>query len=377
MKWIIFGLVLFVALANCGLKTDEEIHRDAVVVENVPGKKLRAYEANVFPVNGPARAVQLKGIALEKNGNHGTIDAVEFDLNTILQATLAFGYFHAEGDVPNNGNGTADPSTITASLFAFGLRAFGIFEYDENNGVPGFQKDTTDTLNVVYDLSNIALQWKPLVANHSTITDKDGNVFKVWYITAETVDEVFFLRFIVSGTPLEVSGVHITPDSVKVDFAIRWFTAKHVRALWTNGPSTVTAHPNAQVGIACGFAALAETFDAQTTGASGSSDPVVTFGSAGFKGFFSWSPKADVVVQGVEAGRVVYGDIHNADATMDAAFKAGWIVRALYFSFEGIRPSEVAWDPQFGSDITYPSGASSASVNVLLVALFSLLVLFA
>jgi len=367
---------LFVALANCGLKSDEEIHRDAVVVENVPGKKLRAYEANVFPPTGAARAVQLKGIALEKDGQHGTIDAVEFDLNTILQATLAFGYFHAEGDVPNNGNGTADPSTVSASLFAFGLRAFGIFEYDDNNGVAGYQRDSTDTINVIYDLSNIALQWKPLVANHSTVTDKDGNVFKVWYITAETVDEVFFLRFIVSGTPLEVSGVHITPDSVKVDFAIRWFTSKHVRAAWTNGPSSATLHPNAQVGIACGFAAVAETVDAQTQG-SANSDPVVTFGSGGFKGFFSWSPSADVVVQGVEAGRVVYGDVHNADATMDAAFKAGWIVRALYFSFEGTRPSEVAWDPQFGSDITYSNEASSASINVLIVALFSLLVLLA
>jgi len=368
--------LLFISLASCRLRSDEELAREAVVVENVPGQKLRAYEANVFPAIGPPRAVQLKGVALEKDGNKGTIDAVEFDINTWSQLALAFGYFHAEGQVPNNANDTSG-GEVSASAFAFLLRAFAVVEFDDNNGVAGYQKDSNDTVNGVYDLSHPLLQWKPLVANKSEVTNSDGQTFKVWYITAETVDEVFYIRFIVAGTPLSVSGVHITPDGCKVDFAIRWFTEKHVRAFWTPGPSPAIAHPNAQVGLVSAMAALAETADAK----SGTTDanPQVQFGAAGNVGYFSWAPNADVVVQGVEASRGVFADVvvNNNDANINAAFKAGWIIRVLYFSFDGKRPSEVSWDPEFGSQIDYTSTASSSTTNAIVVAFFALLVLLA
>jgi hypothetical protein len=356
------------------LKTDEELARDAVVVENVPGQRLRAYEANLFPPVGQVRAVQLKGISLEREGNRGTIDAVEFDINTWAQLTLAFAYFHAEGEVPTNANDTADGS-VTASAFAFLLRAFAVFEYDEKNGVDGFQANTADSINGVYDLSHRALQWKNLVANRSMVTDNSGREFKVWYISAETLDEVFFIRFIVCGTPLEVGGAHITPDSVKVDFAIRWFTNTHVPALWTPGPSSSTLHPTAQVGVASAMAALAVSAEARP--ATASANPSLTFGAAGFQGYFSWAPRADVVVNGVEAARVVSADVvETRDPDVVAAFRAGWVIRAMFFSFEGTRPSEVAWDPEFGSQIEYNS-ATTPIVNLFVVAFFALLVLFA
>jgi len=319
----------------------------------------------------------LIGVALEKDGKSGSIDVVEFDLTTILQTSMAFGYFHAQGQVNATGVGGA---TGSASAFAFLLRMFTIFEYDDNNGVPGYQFNSSDSINGKYDLSNAALEWKGLVANHTTVTDSNGNVFKVWFITAQTVDEVFLFRFTVAGTPLSVGGVHITPDSVKVDFQINWFTDKHVPALWTPGPSNPTLHPNAQVGIACGMAAFAESADAETDGTA-TTDPVISFGAVGFKGYFNWSPSADVVVQGAEAARAVRAQAtETTDPNVIAAFKAGWIIRALWFSFDGSRPSSVAWDPQMGSNITYDAASTasstSSSVNVFVIAIIALLLLF-
>jgi len=366
--------VVFIALVwygDCGLKSTEELAREVVVTDAVAGEKLRAYEATAFPIGAP-RDVSLIGLALQKNSNGkgGSIDVVEFDLVTLLQTSLAFGYFHAQSEVTNTTNGG---SAVTASAFAFLLRMFTVFEFDDNNGVDGYQNGTSDSINGHYDLSSFFLEWKPLVVNHSMVTDASGNQFKVWFITAQTLDEVFLIRFTVAGTPLSVGGVHITPDSVKVDFQVNWFTDMHVPALWTTGPSTAAAHPNAKVGVAMAMAALAEKAASQTDG-TGDEQPQVTFATAGYVGFFNWTSTADVVVQGVEAARAVNADVQETDdPNFTGAFKAGWIIRAMWFSFEGTRPASVAWDPQVGSNIDYNSSASS---NVVIFALIALLLLF-
>jgi len=344
-------LVAIISFSEARFKTDSEVHDLLVITDVVPGQKLRAYEANWFPLINP-RAIQLKGIALEKTGNTtGTIDAVEFDLSTILQTTLAFAYFHAESELSDNGNGT----DVSASLFAFATRAFFVFEFDEKNGVPGFQKDA-DTITGGYDLSKLELQWKPMKINHSMISNENGDKFKVWYITIETTDEVFLLRFIVTGTPVEVSGVKITPDSVKIDFAIRWFeNPLHVNTTWTTGPSDPVDFPNAQVGLACAMAALAVGAEATSSGPT-NDQPTLQFTteSGGFTGFFSWADQADVIVEGYEASRGVRANIIDTnDPNTHAAFAAGWIIKAMYFSFEGNRPSEVIWDPEVGTHIDY------------------------
>jgi len=370
MKLLLVLLVLQITCSYCALKSTEDLSKEVVVLEAVPGEKLRAYEATVFPLLDP-RIAALVGVSLQKNTNSkgGSIDVVEFDLNTFYQMTLAFGYFHAQSDVP--ANSTNGGGAVSASAFAFLLRMFTVFEFDDNNGVDGYQNGTSDQINGAYDLSNFLLQWKPLVANHSMVTDSSGNQYKVWYITAQTSDEVFLIRFTVAGTPLSVSGVHITPDCVKVDFQVNWFTDMHVPAAWTPGPSSATAHPNAKVGVAMGMAALAETVDAQTDG-TGNNSPQVSFGTTGYVGFFNWTSSADVVVQGVEAARGVSADVQETDdPNVQAAFKAGWLLRAMWFSFDGTRPSSVAWDPQVGSKIEY----SSASSNVVVVALIALLLL--
>jgi len=373
MKLILLAVLFsLVCSGYCRLKTDEELAREVVVVDSVPGQKLRAYDATVFPLVNP-RIVKLVGLALQKNTNSkgGSIDVVEFDLNTLWQMSLAFGYFHAESDVPANNTGGA---TGSASAFAFLLRMFTVFEFDDNNGVEGYQNGTSDSINGYYDLSNIFLTWKPLVVNHTMVTDSNGNQFKVWFITAQTVDEVFLLRFTIAGTPLSVGGVHITPDSVKVDFQVNWFTALHVPAAWTpSGPSSATAHPQAKVGVAMAMAAFAESAQAKTDG-SGNEQPQVTFGTAGYVGFFNWNSTADVTVQGVEAARGVTADVQETDdPNVQAAFKAGWIIRAMWFSFNGTRPSSVAWDPQVGTNVDYTNSASS---NIVVVAFIAFLLLF-
>jgi len=198
----------------------------------------------------------------------------------------------------------------------------------------------------------------------------------------KTTDEVFLLRFIVTGTPVEVGGVKLTPDSVKIDFGIRWFdNPLHVNTTWTTGPSSANDFPNAQVGLACAMAALAVGAEATNTGPT-NDQPTLQFTteSGGFTGFFSWTDKADVIVEGLEASRGVRANIIDSnDPNTQAAFAAGWVLKAMFFSFEGNRPSEVIWDPEVGTHIDYElvDAASESSASILSTSIFALLMIFA
>eukprot|EP01114_Cavostelium_apophysatum_P009245 TRINITY_DN2234_c0_g1_i1.p1 TRINITY_DN2234_c0_g1~~TRINITY_DN2234_c0_g1_i1.p1 ORF type:complete len:376 (+),score=89.22 TRINITY_DN2234_c0_g1_i1:95-1222(+) len=356
-SFIVLLLVAFVAV-QARLKTNDELKRDITIVEG--DGKIRAYEATWFPQYDP-RIIQLKGVSVEKTGDSSaTIDAVEFDFSTVLQTALAFGYFHAEGNIPNNFQNLS--ANIDASAFGFYLRAFAPFEYEEVNGVKGFQNGS-DTILRGYDLSNLALPWKPLAINTTTITDEDNNEHNVFIIEAETEDEVFYMRFIVSGVPIDVAGVKITPDSCKVDFAIRWFNPKHVTALWTQGPTSASSYPNSQVGLLSAFAAVAASasFDGNG-GGNGGDQPQLTFDSDAFTGFFTWAATADVTVTGVEHVKDVTADIIDAseNAEYQAHFNGKGVVQVAIFSFDGIRPTEVAWDPEFGTRIDYDAVENAA-----------------
>ncbi len=157
------------------------------------------------------------------NQKNFDIDAVVFALNTFARATLQFGYFQTGGDSNN------PVKDFDASAFGFLLRFVNVFEYVDTNGIPGFQLGQ-DNITGGYDLSHIALKWN-IRFEDVPQTDADGKIFTVQILTAETEDQVFALRFIVAGRPIDVDGHILRPDHSKFDLRIRWFNnSLHVPA---------------------------------------------------------------------------------------------------------------------------------------------------
>lgn len=233
----------------------------------------------------------------------------------------------------------------------------------------GFQRNV-DTINGYLDLSLPLLGWT-ISSNKTTLQDSEGNSFDVWFITAKTTDNVFLFRFTITGHPVEVEGVRITPDSMKIDVEIRWFD-NPLNNYLPGFPrfSNSEDHPNAVVGLATVLAAVA--------GEAKVSDdidgkPVFDYQTGAFTGFFKWEPTAEVVVQGavVGAATAVSAIVEDVEANMTASAAAGWSLKAMYFTFEGQRPSVVSWDPEFGAKIDYEqlNAGSLQQISVFVIAL--------
>jgi len=275
---------------------------------------------------------------------------------------LFYSYFFAAASLPNGPN-TA-PNAAIAEAFATAVRLFLVFEFDDNNGIPGFQDHSNDTIIGAYDLSNPNLKWT-ITVNISTFQDPVTNVpFHVAVITATTLDNVFFLRFTVTEHPIFLNGFRLNPDLMKVDVGIRWYDAGHVAANWTTGPSSAALHPKSGVGILALTVAkfgIAAFSNQQTNGSS-----QVSFGSAGFSGVFSWSNNASTTVAGITISRGVFAHVEDTTSNgfLNAVWAAGFQLKIVFLSYEGIRPTFVFHDPEFGSNNNYASLDSSVATNV-------------
>jgi hypothetical protein len=322
----------------------------------VGAARVRALQITSFP-----RFLEVKALSAEKTTNTGTLDAVHFVMNTYHQASMYFGYFTAAAQIPPDGS---NPTAAVAAAFAFALRALAIFEYQENDGTPGFQVSNgvnKDVITGFYNLSHTDLPWRPIDVQRRQITGISGT-FNYTTVAMETLDGVFFMKFILTEKPISVDGIRITPDQIKVDFAIRWFTTSHVPSLWTFGPSNATLVPTARVGIV-GLSAAAAAVVGAVQNLPGGRDSTLRFAQGAFVGFFAWAKNSTAVIQGIQAGAAVYDYVvdTNNDPSYAAAIIAGWVVRFMWFSFDAVRPSEVYWDPTFGADIDYAALESAGS----------------
>jgi len=213
----------------------------------------------------------------------------------------------------------------------------------------------------LYDLSSTFLQWNPITVQQQVVNGQN-----VTSVTAQTQDNVFLIKLVFAGQPLQVGSVQITPNQVKVDFAIRWFNnSLNVKSPFSTGPSNATAHPNAEVGL---FAVTAAE-DSSFSHVNGSNSASLTFKTSNFSASFQYANNVTVVVDGIEKDAQVHVNIEdktNQSAPMD--WTATWTYKISFFSFEGARPSYVYWDPILGSDggnntISSPSQATSSPAS--------------
>jgi len=309
--------------------------------------------------------VRITGVAAQGNNQAYQVDAVQFNMTTYNESTLSFGFIKAAAQ-----NGGADAQL---AAFFFALRSFALFEYEDNDGVPGFQQTTgpnADHIISYYDLSHPALQWKPIVLNSTIVTPAVGNPFKVSYVESETLDEVFFIRFIVTEHPIYVGNVLITADKSKIDFGIRYYNPKHVAAAWTSAPSNSTT---AKVGYAIVTLSAALFANFHNGTATGAGNSAVSFGAGAVVGNFEWDPTAQIHVQGAVANGAVYSQITDQSANVSAQALAAFSFKILFFSFDSHRADLIYWDPIFGANIDYNLLEAHNGASVMAVSFATLL----
>jgi len=309
---------------------------------------------------GDPRFVEITGIEANANPTYVTLDAVQFNLTTYNQTTLSFGYIHEVAQ--QNGMGGE------AEAFFFAMRSFYLFEFINQDGVPGFQQSNgsnADKVVSAYDLSNPGLPWNGIIINSTQLVAPNGTPFKVTYIEADTADGVFSFRYTVTEQPVYVNGVLITADQAKIDVGIRYYSPGNLPAAWSTGPSNATAYPNAQIGyIAVTFSE--EVFAAFMNGTSSGQNSQVAFGSGAVVGTFDWQPTAQVTVNGEYVNGAVYAQVTDQSESFSATVSASFSLKFLLFSFEGFRPSYVYWDPVFGANILYTTTSSAVTSAICL-----------
>jgi hypothetical protein len=316
---------------------------------------------HAWPSLANARDVRIDAVAADRSTSTGTVDVASFGLATTLQCTIGFGWFAAEADLPDDGSANSI-TNVNAAAFAWAARAFYVFEWEDHDGNPGYQIGTSDVVLGGYDLSSWTLNWD-LWIEPENITDSNGNTVTIYALVAATQDRVFNLRISAAGAPVQVNGVTIASHSIEVEYLIQYFDNGNYTGptFWATGPSDATLHPNSQLGLLFLFGAVGGAAISQNNGKRGGW-PQVALVAGKNAGYFSYSPNADVIIQGADASAGVIGSVQDSGGSFNVSsnFAAGWDVKFGWFSFTGSRPSRVYWDPTFSADFGN-SGSSSAT----------------
>jgi hypothetical protein len=195
MKYILLGVVVLACMTFQAYADG-----DIVVLATNDSVRVRAYDVVAFPALHP-RFLSVRGVRLLATQTERIVDVAQFIMTDYEQASVFFGYFkdvaHAPTDAEKN------ISSVDAAAFAFILRSLLVFEYNEGNGVNGFQNNTADNITGGYDLSSPYLPWKDITVSSQNISDSNGNT-RVFFITMETQDEVFRMDFTIAGNPIKV-----------------------------------------------------------------------------------------------------------------------------------------------------------------------------
>jgi len=309
-------------------------------------------------------------------------------------AALWMGYWtaFATGTLPSNGQ-AASLADFSAVGLGFHVRYYNLFEFLDNNGVPGYQANSSDSIVTKYDLSTAT--WKTIGLNRFNITDQTtGETVEVYSATMQTTDEVFGLRISGSGHPLAIGETlqeKLDSSSLKIDLLIQYYNY-----------SGASSNPNTYIGMGVLFGAHAGTagVNAQVDTATPSpnnGNPAVNFydpSAVAQKLVYEYDSTADATFSGSITSKtnIHLDTVVDPDAVTSALLRlyldTTWILKVGWFSFDAQHPLSIYWDPGVSatgtsdpnvvststpSPSSTPSGPSSSAAS-LVVCVWLLLV---
>jgi hypothetical protein len=329
---LLLTLVLFSSASEIDVNIASRVSVDTSA--NVTNRRIW------YVVDGPGFIAGL-GISVTRAPGFSDVDAMFAGLTLIQQCALGFAWFESATDYSlNNANGNSVTFQSAAAAFAFFSRFWGIVEYLDTNGIPGFQPG--DAILSFYPLSRTNLtDWKPI--NVSSVTLSTGDV--VYVVTIQTVDEVFALQVFIAPRPIIADNATIDQDSVKIAIEINYYNY-----------SGASSDPNARIALAVLVgAAEAVSFTSGTV-----ASVVIPSGNSIYRGYQDWDlgfTLANTDGSNARSGTVQsYWEVKFSNVSeIQGQYEAGWIVSAAYFSFgvNETRPGHIWWDPQMGATVNY------------------------
>jgi len=230
-----------------------------------------------------------------------------------------------------------------------------LVEYNETNGVPGYQPLTDTTLSY-YPLWGISWQ---ITTSVTPISFPDGTAGNVYEITYSTPDGVFAYDIKYVGRPATVDGVNITENDFKAGFTINYYNY-----------TGATGLPGAQIALIAVVGVEAEA--SSSFRASNDTTPVfgVDVWSSGYRGYLnvenqadSWDAQAKYARASVTAGYIS----NYPGFTTGGGGVVGWEAAAVILSYQTPNPITISHDPEVGADVpdtaSTPPATTTSSVS--------------
>lgn len=261
----------------------------------------------------------------------------------------------------------------TSSRFKFRVRFFGIREYVESDGTPGFSSQSEACgLPFLISGNNNGFQFSNLPTTYYYDATNNVNV-TVRNFKGQTSNGLFQVIVHLSGGgngerngKFRLNGRDVPPTAIKFDIVIDPQGAGYNWKCGNNTSSRLALILKAKSGsrVAQGVS------EALKFGGDSSATPL---------GFFSWATTATVAGSSTPVP-IIFGSFQQqapTDTDADNDLSSGEASYRAVFSFDVARPSKLTWDPELGyvagPGTSGPNSAAALSSSLLLLALLAIL----
>jgi len=233
-----------------------------------------------------------------------------------------------------------------------------LIEYEEINGVPGFQQpgfnvpddfaQGADTYYGVY--GNNATQF--VISVGSVQIDSNDATFDALEITFSTPDNVFNYSVVAAGrTYTTPGGVTLNENTFKLSFNINF-----------GNYAGFNDHPTSKLTMVLLVASTAgnsQNFN--------SSEPLQTSlnlqGAGGYIGFMTFEKQAALITpeEATSSCDIIFQYVPNNLAFNTSSLPAGWSGSVIFLNFDAIHPAFISYDPEIGATLPQTSPTTSTS----------------
>jgi hypothetical protein len=276
-----------------------------------------------------------------------------------------FGYLGVSGTWNND----TKTQSLAGALAEIAAGWTTIFVYYDNDGVPGAQVNLTqDWLNCAagfaggFDcldnngsipLNN--LTWGPITGSKADCPAGYGANCSIWSLTTASLDGIISFTMHLASEPVLINNVRVEPNYAKIDVTINYPWAALSAGLIdaTKANLGLVAFTAGRAGAAAAVRTKVDNKDA------------VVFEAADKSAYFSWEGTAvvpgstgTVYAQGISGAQLKSNDCSKCGFTgiyvavlqlISGWYEAfGWKTEMIVFSWNEVKPTQVAWDPALG-----------------------------
>ncbi|KAM9985552.1 hypothetical protein ACTFIZ_009107 [Dictyostelium cf. discoideum] len=412
---------------------------DASTFQNINRKKDVFREYKQFDFGGDGSLVPYQfflvgasvGGTLSGGNATGKIDTSLFRYQTMPYVFPSLTFSYAEGDIKIDIKKLQ--LNFGVSAIATGFMPTFIIEYTEENGIDGFQLDGDSVVGMV-DLSKYTYK---TTYQSVDMTGSDGKTFKIYKVTSTSKNGLFQMNFTIPERSVGVDGNAISASQTKVDVGIYNYYDENVNKNeldfcnidipdWATSIPSITLPPfpfiesdtaepepvesktvepsNINIPVLCDGTtgpskkesklALLSFVAAVKLKANDKGQASVTFDvGKNFSVTYDWIGKAKI--NGAKNSKV-FSNV--TDSSKGSKYGLGGISKFLSdmqslfitYSFDGVRPSSIEWDPTLGASNYEPGDTddgpmseenpnsafktTSSLVLIVLIGLISLLI---